>query len=180
MTTENMNPAVDENGFLKTDAPVTDNAAAQETPVGPAPKKRGRKSNAERAAMAAEQIEGGGSNAAAAAPKTRTKSKAYSAADVDAMANQLVGLHQIAAMMTGVGELQIDLKEGVMLSRSIVGVCEQYDLSIDGKTGAALQLFGVAAMVYVPRFAHFNKRVKAAKAAAQNAVVNPDGSPIAS
>lgn len=89
--------------------------------------------------------------------KTRAKK---SAPDTVTLGRQLVGIHQMAAMLTGIPECQIQDAEGQMLAAGIIAVADQYDLAIDGKTGAALQLFAAAAMVYAPRVLMFNTRMK--------------------
>lgn len=137
----------------------------------PAAKKRGRPSNAERAAReaansTAEQIESGGAaSAPAASKKASANRKKISRDDVGALANQLVGIHTVAAMATGVQEIAISDKEGLALANGIIAVCEEYGLSISGKTGAALQLLGAAAMIYGPRV--FAVKMRMDKQAAQ-------------
>ena len=100
---------------------------------------------------------------ASTAPK-RTKQK-KSEAEIAALGRQLVGIHQMAAMLTGIPECQIQDGEGLLLASGIIAVADQYDLAIDGKTGAALQLFAAAAMVYAPRVMSFNARAKKAREA---------------
>jgi hypothetical protein len=170
MTTENLNGKTDENGFLQTDAPIVDAQSVESPPTAPyseapGPKKRGRKSNAEKARMAAEAIEAGGEPPKSTGAKPRAKKASYSDADIGAMAKQLVGLHHIGAMMTGMSELVISEQEAVMLSSAIVNVSQQYDLAIDGKTGAMIQILGTAAMIYVPRVLSISAKAKARKAA---------------
>lgn len=104
--------------------------------------------------------------------KTGTKSagrKSGKKSDMDpaSLAKQLVGIHQLVAMITGIPEAQIQEEEGKALATAIVGVCNEYDLSVDGKTGAAIQLFAAAAMIYTPRVLHYNGRK--AKEQAENA-----------
>ncbi len=91
-------------------------------------------------------------------PKGGTK------ASVEAMANQLVGVHQLVAMVTGIPEIQIAPQEGVALAGAIQNVCDEYGLSISGKTGAALQLLAAAAMIYGPRALAIHQKVRAAQA----------------
>lgn len=74
-----------------------------------------------------------------------------SANNVDNLSKQIEGLHIIAASMTGIKELIISSTESSMLASSIITVCDEYNLSIDGKTGAAMQLLATAAMIYAPR-----------------------------
>lgn len=76
---------------------------------------------------------------------------------------QLMGIHQMLFVFTGqqFPEIQLHETEANMLAESINGVCEQYDLSIDGKTGAFLQLAGTAAMIYAPRYLAIRSRMAA-------------------
>lgn len=98
----------------------------------------------------------------AAAAKPR-KTKSSGKIDVNAIANQLVGLHQLAFIASGqqFPEMVIQPQEGMILAQGICAVCEQYDLSIDGKTGAFLQLAGACAMVYAPRIIEVRRRMAA-------------------
>ena len=166
MTNEtNENPGVDSEGFLETAVPVVDTPSIEAgAPVEP-PKKRGRKSNAERERMAAESIESGGAPAPkAAAAKAGAKRAKYAPADIGAMAQQLKGLHQMASMISGIPEMNLQDHEAIMLAGAIVRVSEEYDLSIDGKTGALIQILGTAAMIYVPRLGAITQRAKMHKA----------------
>lgn len=180
----------DEKGFLTGDGQDTAPPAG-DAPKGPAsappppsppaaapaPGKRGRKSNEERARIAAQQIEAGGAaqvkKDTPRAAKSAASRKSYTQADMGAMAQQLQGLHMMAAATTGLGELQLSDKESIALAGAIVNISEQYDLSIDGKTGALIQLLGTAAMIYAPRFLSVNARIKAAKAARNSAAPTP-------
>lgn len=83
--------------------------------------------------------------------------------DPQLLSKQLFGIHKMASQMTGLPELQIDNDESMALANSIIGVSEQYDLSIDGKTGAAIQLLATAAMIYGPRLLYIKARAQAAK-----------------
>lgn len=89
----------------------------------------------------------------------RPKSGKKEAVDIGALAKQLQGLHAIAAMVTGLPQLQIAPQEAEMLSSAIVNVCEEYDLSVSGKTGAALQLFAAAGMIYIPRIPQIQQQI---------------------
>lgn len=75
------------------------------------------------------------------------------------MAKQIQGLHLIGAMASGIPEIALNEQESATLAAGIYGVSKEYNLAIDGKTGAALQLFGAAAMVYVPHYLAFSKRI---------------------
>jgi len=152
--TEKQTPEVIENGAQ---------TPTQDTPQNEPPVKRGRgrPSNAEKK-LIAEGVPH--ASASQATPKpTRQKKAAKSGEEIAALGKQLAGIHQMAAMLTGMPELAIHEQEGVMLAGGILGVADQYDLSIDGKTGAALQLLAAAAMVYGPRLMQINARMKQAK-----------------
>lgn len=88
-----------------------------------------------------------------------TRNKKKGSMDSSALGQQLVGVHQLAAMILGVQELQLSPDDGAALGKAIVAICEEYNLSIDGKTGAGLQLFGVAAMIYIPKYFMFRHRI---------------------
>lgn len=94
-----------------------------------------------------------------------------------AMAKQLQGIHTLAAMATGIPECQINEGESAMLAQAFADVAAEYGLSVDGKTGAALQLFGACAMIYAPRYVHFRKRTAQERASAPIVVDMPDGNP---
>lgn len=135
----------------------------------PVRRKRGRPSNAERAAMngAAETINSKPTGAKRG-PKPKAAKKAYTADEIGVMGRQLVGIHVMVAQITRIPEVAISEEEGQLLAQSIVNVADQYDLALDGKTGAALQLFMTAAMIYGPRA--FAVRARAAKAQSENSV----------
>lgn len=100
--------------------------------------------------------------------KTAAKKNKYSMSDAAQMAQQLQGVHVLVAMMGGMPEMQLTDKEALMLAQSVVNVCNQYDLEIDGKTGAFIQLIGSAGIVYLPRALAIRNRKIAERAAAQN------------
>lgn len=133
---------------------VNETVTEHEAPTaGATPRKRGRPA-------------GSASAASTSRPK---KSQSRKAEDVDALAKQIQGIHVLASMATGLPELGISEVEAKMLANGITAVTEEYGFAIDGKAGAALQLFGAAAMVYVPRFMMVQKRAnEAKKAAAEN------------
>ena len=141
------------------------------------PRKRGRPSNADLAARAAQ---GGGPVPPSAAlsatpvpdaslpgkrgPKPGRRKKGMSVEDQSNLSRQIIGLHQIAAMATGIPELQVGEKEAELLASALANVSAEYGLSLSGKTGATLQLLGVAAMIYLPRLSALKTRVAAKKA----------------
>ena len=139
-------------------AAIEPQPAAQPEPVETtAPVKRGRGRPPKAANGAASEIP---SDAQPVAKRGRppSKSKGLSAEAQANLAKQIQGLHYIAASATGLGELQISDAEAAMLADGIAAVSREYGLSIDGKTGAALQLLAAAAIVYTPRLRAINAR----------------------
>jgi hypothetical protein len=99
--------------------------------------------------------------------------------DVLKLSKQIEGMHWMAAQMTGLQELQLHEKEALMLAESMASVSQEYGISMmSGKTAATLQLLGVAAMIYAPRIAAVNAKVKRARAKApiDAEVVQPNDS----
>lgn len=94
------------------------------------------------------------------------KSKARVAQDTEELGTQIVGLHKLAALVTGLPELEISPIEGQMLAGGINAVCQEYGLSLSGKTGAMVQLIGAMGVVYMPRLVVIKKRMDAEKARA--------------
>lgn len=90
------------------------------------------------------------------------KTNSRKAADLDAFAKQVQGIHQMLAMMTGFGEVALSDVESKMLATSLNAMSEEYGLSLDGKTGAAIQLLGTAAVIYLPRAMVIRAKVAAA------------------
>lgn len=90
-----------------------------------------------------------------AAPRQQRKRKAQ--VDAGALAKQLRGIHALAAKLlpipgpNGTKLLELDDEEAKQLADAVAAVAKEYDLELSGKTGAAIQLFGVAAMIYGPR-----------------------------
>lgn len=190
MTTENQTSEEPKDDASAAPAnQATPNPEPAPPPVAPA-KKRGRPSNADKAARESgastvEQIEKGAATGGSTKPRKASNTKRVTKDDLSSLAKQLVGLHQLGAMLSGIPEIAIAEPEGAALATGIIAVCEEYDLSINGKTGAALQLLGACAMVYTPRVFQFNSRMQKARAAAKAAqdantvdvssVVIPDG-----
>lgn len=100
-----------------------------------------------------------GSDTPKAKPGRKPKKVSISDADKTALGKQIVGLHLIASMTFGIPELVIQEQEGELLASAIVNVAEEYGLSLAGKTGAAIQLVGTAAMIYLPRYFAMQTRV---------------------
>jgi hypothetical protein len=105
-----------------------------------------------------------------ASPRSHKKSGAKVSYTKDAeqkLAKQIVGLHQIGALMSGIPEMHISEAEGEMLATGVIAVASEYDLELSGKTGAAIQLLMACVAVYVPRLLAVKNRV--AQQAALNA-----------
>lgn len=156
-----------EETTLETAAPdvVEIPAAPEVTDEKPPQRRRGRpRKNPE---LTTESV--GASSGGSAGRRPGRTSKAQQDKITD-LAHQLVGVHTIVAMVTGIPEMAIQPQEAESLARGITAVCDEYGLSVDGKTGAALQLVAAAAMVYGPRAYAIYARGKATeKARAQAA-----------
>ena len=121
-------------------------------------RKRGRPSDVERALRESVGAVEGNSAGTSGTAKRGGRSKSKSS-DPTVLARSLLGIHQVAAMITRIPEAQLSEQEGQLLAEAVVAVCEEYGLSIDGKTGAAMQLFGAAAMIYAPRVFAYKMRI---------------------
>lgn len=153
--------------------PVEDTASTatpstEESPDVTAPTKRGRgrPSNASKAAAAAA---GAGATPVGESGPRPTKRGRKGAPSYDqaarlALANQVKGLHELAAMGTGIPEFRLADQEAILLADAMANVSEQYGLSLSGKTGALVQMAAACAMIYAPRFAMVQQRVRATKA----------------
>jgi len=165
--TGNASPTVD---------PVAPTVAGNEpaeqitTPGGEAPRRkpgRPKASDAEKALRESVGAAPSGDGAAPGGAKRGPKPKVKTVSDPAVLARSLVGIHQLGAMLLQVPELQISEEEGKGLADAVTAVCEEYGLAIDGKTGAAMQLFGAAAMIYGPRYFHFKMRIATQRAQAE-------------
>jgi len=156
---------------------ATDNTAAgdQAADTVTPRRKRGRPSNAERALNETLEKETPGAASAEQpqANKPGRKPNKKAAPTGEALGKQLVGIHALAAMFLQIPEVQITEQEGVTLGNAVVAVCEEYNLSVSGKTGAAIQLLAAAAMIYAPRAFVIKARIDQNRAA-QARPVNPD------
>ena len=102
------------------------------------------------------------------APKASSREEAKPI-DEAQLAKQLVGVHVMLAMMTKCPELAISESEASQLSHALAQVAAQYDLVVNPKVVAGVQLFAVAAMIYAPRI----PRIKASLSA-RNQQKKPD------
>lgn len=78
--------------------------------------------------------------------------------DAPALAKQLMGLHMMGAVITGAPELQLTEAEAIGLAEAVAAIAREYNLSIDGKTGAAIQFIGACAVIYIPRLLKIKQR----------------------
>lgn len=150
---------LDKDGFIKAaedKGSTIENAATPIEMSGEPPKKR-RGRPPKNPELTKESPATGAEGPKRGRPKKRV---IYDDTKKQLLAKQILGLHLIAAQLSGFNELQISEVESVMLTESIVVVSEEYGLSLDGKTGAAIQLAGTAAMIYLPRFLAIQKRKK--------------------
>lgn len=154
--------------------PINDSTASESAPetidVSP-PVKRGpgRPRNDGTKPPGVKSEKPGAAKSAEAKPQKRGSK--MSADAVSTLAKQIQGMHAMAAMMTGIGLFQITEAESALLAGGLSAVAEEYGLALDGKTGAALQLFGAAAMVYAPRILAIQKAKAAARANTVDATV---------
>jgi len=146
-------------------------------PTSEAPRRRrGRPTDAERALRESVGAAPTGDGAATGGAKRGPKPKGNKASDPAVLARSLVGIHQLGGMVLGIQELVITEDEGKALADAVTAVCEEYGLAIDGKTGAAMQLFGAAAMIYGPRYFHFKMRIAHERAQREQANGQTHGS----
>lgn len=145
---DNENPTLEQQEVI----PNGVDTGAPETPAPdnepPVRRRRGRPPKNPDAAPARETPT---STGAKRGPKPKSDKKVYTSAEIDIMGKQLVGLHIMIAQISGMPEMSISEQEAGLMAQSIVNVADQYDLAIDGKTGAALQLAMTVAMIYGPR-----------------------------
>lgn len=124
------------------------------------PRKRGRPAGSK----AKPDFETIGEDSVKEAPKrkpTRRNAKKSTPAE---FGKQICGIHLMIAMVTGLEEIQLSETEGVQLATAVMDVADQYNLEIDGKTGAAIQLLAACAMIYAPRALMINHKMKAKRA----------------
>lgn len=132
-------------------------------PAGEPPKRRrGRPTDLER--QLRESVGAAPSGESTGGAKRGPKPKVKTVSDPAVLAKSLMGIHQLGAMLLQVPELQLNEEESRGLADAVTAVCEEYGLAIDGKTGAAMQLFGACAMIYGPRYFHFKMRVATERA----------------
>ena len=100
---------------------------------------------------------GGTSGTASSGPKKRQTK--MSGEQIGNLAKQIQGIHLIAATLTNLPEVALHDSEAELLANSVANMAAQYDLRLDGKTGAAIQLLATAAMIYTPRYFAIRNRM---------------------
>jgi hypothetical protein len=168
----------------KATPPVETGAAAQEPQPAARPRRgRGRPFGSRTSVppLAETPV---GTEASGDAPQDapRQQRKRKSTVDVGVLAKNLKGIHALAAKMVpikgpdGKMLLELDDTEATELANAVAGVAKEYDLELSGKTGSAITLFGVAAMIYGPRIyviqqmrLYMQEQKKASEAAARAA-----------
>jgi len=133
--------------------PIIEPVIEEAENVEPPKKRRGRPPNSSK--ILEEKTVG---NEAPKEKRAYKKKAQYDNSTIENLARQIQGLHFIAVKMSGFKELEISESESVMLAESVVNVAREYDLALSGKTGALLQLTGVAVMIYLPRLMSINER----------------------
>jgi hypothetical protein len=99
----------------------------------------------------------GSSTGTSSGPKKRSTKMGTD--QINALAMQIQGIHAIAAAITNLPEIGLVDQEAAALANSVANMAAQYDLSLDGKTGAAIQLLATAAMIYTPRYFAIRNRM---------------------
>lgn len=124
---------------------------AREVPNVETPKKRGRKSNAERLAAAAA---------------TATQSAGRVVLNAKEIAPKIQGLHNMLAIFTKQPVFNLSDGEAMLMATSIAEVSQYYDLNImTGPRAALFNLAAVCGMIYVPKIMAISAERKAARAA---------------
>lgn len=163
---------VDGDGFIVTPEQPQETVVSQEqiavNSSEPPKKRRGRPPNSSKL--------GGPESVSSSSASAKAKAKAktsFSASDYETMGKQIVGMHEMAAMVTGLPMLRVTLEEGTAVAKALADVGEQYGLAIDGKTGATINLVLTLGMVYGPRLLHIKQaRNQAAQQQAANTFEN--------
>lgn len=98
-----------------------------------------------------------------APPQSKKKKGEFVEPDMLKLSRQLMGVHAVAARITGLPFVAISDAESLMLAESVTAMAREYDLVVSGKAAATFQLIGALAVIYGPRAVMF----KAAKMQAQ-------------
>jgi hypothetical protein len=141
------------------------------------PKKRGRKPNALNAEPAASvTLEGTQAKRGPGRPAGASKKKA-APIDPVGLSQQVMGVHLMIAQLTGIPEFAINEMEASMLGASIAAVCDEYDLSLNGKTGVFIQLLATASIIYIPRVPKIRERLHSMRAPNQGQIFDAPHTP---
>lgn len=70
---------------------------------------------------------------------------------VEAWTEKVVGLHMLAAKLAGTDVLVIDNHQARALTEAVLDVVQHYDLHVDPKLMAWINLGSIAAMIYTPK-----------------------------
>src|SRR2546423_10441970 len=138
-----------------TSAPTPASGGPAPPGAAPQPPKRGRpfgslNRNTSAPRLTETTVSADGAQPAPDAEPQRRRRR-MKAIDKSQLAKQLIGIHTIAAKLTQMPFVAIDQTEADMLADAIDNVAREYDLALDGKTGAFIQLMAAAAVVYGPR-----------------------------
>lgn len=82
-------------------------------------------------------------------PKKRRRKSSKKGSDI--LARQIMGAHQMLAMLPGLEIMALAQLEADMLAVALVDVADEYGLEMSGKFACLAQLAATMAMIYVPR-----------------------------
>jgi len=82
-------------------------------------------------------------------------------ADLALIEKKILAYHQIGAMIAGVPEIALDEKEASFLAPDILAVLDQYEIDIDPRLQAWINLFITASAIYTPHYLVYLARVRA-------------------
>jgi AT hook motif len=160
------------NDPLNFDANGNDGAQIEAEPPSTA-KKRGRppktdeQREAEKSGEKATPIGG-------ASKRGRPKKNSARFGDVDKqqLAGQLSGLSAMMADKLGDARFAFQPIESMMLSNAVVNVCNEYGLSMEGKSGALVGLIIASAIVAWPRMKLLRERAEFVKRQREGATID--------
>jgi hypothetical protein len=95
--------------------------------------------------------------------------------DIDALAANLRAIHELMALGTGIGIMRLDEKEAKGLATAVSNLAAQYDMVLDPRTVAWINLLGVAASIYGPRILMIKAAQSMARQQAEQAAWNQAG-----
>lgn len=146
--------------WVSTPESVGEPAAAEPTQ---APRRRGRpRKNRDGENTVTENYTG----PTALPPRPRGRKPKVAAADpgtISRSTKSIMGVHRLAAMVSGLPELEINELEAAMLAESLDRLSREYGFAVNGKIGAVIALIGTCGIIYVPRAMKISTRAKATK-----------------